>query len=83
MLQVISGPVESDLQGAVAAVQVVQARRVNELLVYASQSLHSMRENQKGEKNKMCLVIKAFFLHGIVGNIEQIEYDSKTKNPRT
>lgn len=36
---------ESDLQGAVAAVKVVQTRRVNELFIHTSQRLQ--REERK------------------------------------
>lgn len=43
-------PGKSDLQGAVAAVQVVQTRRVNELFVHASQRLQ--RGEQRHDKQK-------------------------------
>lgn len=41
---------ESDLQGAVAAVEVVQTRRVNELFVHTSQRLQ--REEKKNMTNR-------------------------------
>lgn len=43
---------EADLQGAVAAVEVIQARRVDELLVHSAQRLH------RGQKTPDMLIYR-------------------------
>lgn len=44
--------VESDLQGAVAAVQIVQTWGVNELLIHTPQHLQRGEENERREKHE-------------------------------
>lgn len=49
----------SDLQGAVAAVQVVQTRRVDELFVHASQRLRGEERRSKMSHRSVSLVAPA------------------------